>query len=107
MKKERDCNANQAPYPIYPAYQVGYPYQNMGMLQQPILQQPMMQQPMMNFATPNYNQNMNMQGFNQGTIEQQLSNLSNQVNSLERRVSNLENLVGNTTQYNTSNYQVM
>lgn len=96
MKKDRDCNANQAPYPIYPAYPMGYPYQNMGM-----------QQPMMNFATPNYNQNMNMQGFNQGTIEQQISNLSSQVNSLERRVSNLESLIGNTNQYNTSNYQVM
>ena len=103
MKKERDCNANQAPYPIYPPYPVGMPYQNMGM-QQPIMPQPIMQQPI---AFPNYNQNMNTQAFNQGTLEQQLSNLSSQVNSLERRVSNLENIVGNTNQYNTSNYQIM
>ena len=99
MKKERDCNGGKTPYPIYQPYPMG------GVM-------PQMMPNMMPQMNPNMmNQNFGYNNFNQtgtSTIEQQINNLNNQVNSLERRISNLENMIGNTsTQYNTSNYQVM
>ena len=103
MKKDRDCNCNQGmtPYPVYPNYIPG-----MGM---PMINNGYMQNPNMMLYPSNQMGNLgtNFQQ-NSSTIEQQLYNLNNQINSLERRVANLENLVGNvSTQYNTSNYQVM
>lgn len=116
MKKDRDCNCNagMAPYPIYPAYMPGMSMPmiptpgmmpNAGMMPNTgmIPNNNMMMQPNMGTTNPgtNYPQS-------NGTIEQQIYNLSNQISSLERRVSNLEGLIGNSgTQYNTSNYQVM
>ena len=97
MKKDRDCNAGITPYPIYQPYQFGMPMQ--------------MTPNMVPQINPNMlNQSYNTNNFQAGTssIEQQLVTMSNQISSLERRVNNLENLIGNTsTQYNTSNYQVM
>lgn len=102
MKKDRDCNAGMTPYPIYPTYMPG-----MGM---PMVGTPnMMTSPNM-MMQPNLGTNSMTNNYTQGgaSIEQQLLNLTNQVNSLERRISNLETLIGNnSTQYNTSNYQVM
>ena len=101
MKKDRDCNAGMTPYPIYPAYMPG--------MAMPMMNPNMMGNPAM-MAQPNLGMAGRANNYSQGssTIEQQLYNLNNQISSLERRVSSLEALVGNTsTQYNTSNYQVM
>lgn len=90
MKKDRNCGAT---YPIYP-----------GMMPQGMVGMPI---PGMMPMNPYQPQTFTQTTTNSNTIEQQLSNLNNQINSLERRVSNLENLIGNTTKYNNSNYQVM
>ncbi|MBE6138257.1 MAG: hypothetical protein E7173_00745 [Firmicutes bacterium] len=95
MKKDRNCGGGM-PYPIYPAYPGVMPIQNMPMNNM---------MPNMFNTTPNYTPDMNNMS---GIIEQQLSNLTNQVNSLERRIMSLESLVGSpNSKYNNSNYQVM
>jgi len=95
MKKDRNCGGGM-PYPIYPTYQGVMPIQNM----------PMNNMIPNAFNTmPGYMPEMNNMS---GNIEQQLSNLTSQVNSLERRIISLEALVGSpTSKYNNSNYQVM
>lgn len=98
MKKDRNCGA--VPYPIYPSYQ------GMGMVPQGMMpsMMPSMMQPTQNMAMASTNF-QNYQTTSSGTIEQQLTNLNNQVASLEKRISSLESLVGN--KYNSSNFQVM
>ena len=107
MKKDRNCGGNITPYPMYPAYPGMM--MNQGMMPQGIM--PMPNMPMNTMApntfntTPSY---MTQMSTSSGSIEQQLSNLTNQVNSLERRIMSLESLVGSpTSKYNNSNYQVM
>lgn len=102
MKKERNCGGNAMPYPVYPSYPGMMMNQGMmpGALQMP-----------MNTINPNTfgsNQNYMIQPNMSNSIEQQLSNLTSQVNSLERRIISLESLVGSpTSKYNNSNYQIM
>ena len=102
MKKERNCGGNAIPYPVYPSYPGMM--MNQGMMPN-VLQMPM------NTINPNAfssNQNYMMQPNMSNSIEQQLSNLTSQVNSLERRIISLESLIGSpTSKYNNSNYQVM
>ena len=89
MKKDRNCGMNM-PYPTYiPNMMPGIPSMNM------------MYDPNMNYS------NFNGVSYN-GSTDQQLANLSNQVDSLERRIVNLESLVGNNSStYNTTNYQML
>lgn len=108
MKKDRNCGGNAMPYPIYPSYPG---MMNQGMM--PMNPGMMMNQGVMpinpmgqSFSnSPSY---MPQTSTSTGSIEQQLSNLTSQVNSLERRIISLESLVGSpTSKYNNSNYQVM
>ena len=100
MKKDRNCGGN---YPIYPAYQM--PNMMPGIPMNIPNGIPNMNDYSMNSMVPYNNQSFNQNPNN--IYDQQLSNLSSQINSLERRVSNLESLVGNGNKYNTSNYQML
>lgn len=80
------------------------------MMQGPMMQQPMMQAPMMTPVTTS-----SPGGVSSNTLEQQLNTMQQQINTLERRVNTLENMVNQsnsinysgTSQYNSSNYQMM
>lgn len=104
MKKDRNCGGGGMPYPVYP----GMMNQGMMPMNPGIMPIPNMQ---MNPMTPNaFNTNnyMTQPEIYNNSLEQQVSNLTSQVNSLERRIISLESLVGSpTSKYNNSNYQVM
>ena len=104
MKKERNCGGNAMPYPVYPTYpNFGMPM-NPGVMPIPNMSMSNMMPNTFN-TNPDYMAQMNTSG---SSIEQQLANLTNQVNSLERRIISLESLVGSpTSKYNNSNYQIM
>ncbi len=90
MKKDRNCMST---YPVYPVTQMPQ-MMPIGMVQMPSGSPSGMSNQM------NYNQ-----GYQMGSADQQLKDMSMQLNILERRVSNLENLVGGN--YNNSNFQMM
>lgn len=98
MKKDRNCGEN---YPVYPM-----PYGTMGAMPMPTYGG--MSMPL---AGPMPMQYGNMSsGSTSSTMENQITNLSNQINSLEQRVNSLETLVNKglySSNYNTSNYQMM
>ena len=83
MKKDRACGM---PYPVYgpmPGYMP-----NMGVPVMPNMNGGIMQ-------TPTTSQNTD------------INTLNSKVNSLEKRVAALESLMGNSSNYNPSNYQMM
>lgn len=93
MKKDRNCG--NVPYPIYQAPMMP---NMMGPMVGPMM--PMMQPNMV--SMPNTT--------NTGSLEQQVSSLTNQVNNLEKRVVALESLVGTpnyNANYNNSNFQMI
>ena len=102
MKKERNCGCggNNYPYPVYPTYPGMMPYQGI-----PII--PNMN-PVMNQGMPN---NIMMPTASNGNLNNDYSNLINQVNTLERRVSRLEGIINSnntvTPKYNDSNYYMV
>lgn len=97
MKKDRNCSG-ATPYPIYQPVPQMMPPMMGQMPMQPI--QPM--QP--TYTQPSYNQPM----YSQNTLENQVANLTSQMNNLERRVAALEGTIGtNLNNYNTSNFQMM
>jgi len=106
MKKDRNCGGNSMPYPVYPSYPGMM--MNQGMIPPGVMPIPSIPMNTMAPNTFNTNPNYMMQTNTSSSIEQQLSNLTSQVNSLERRIISLESLVGSpTSKYNNSNYQVM
>lgn len=106
MKKDRNCGA--VPYPIYPTPNMSM---NPNMAPGMMPMNPNMAPGMMPM-NPNMsmNPNMGVMPLPSNNLEAQVNNLMTQMNSLERRVAALESAVGNTnfsTNYNTSNYQMM
>ncbi len=103
MKKDRNCGG----YPIYPQMIPSFG----GM----VMPDQMITMPGNNVMGYPNNGMMNVPGGSTTTLQNNygssdLSNLTSQVSSLEQRVSRLENLVNNGTyssNYNTSNYQMM
>lgn len=90
MKKDRNCGV---PYPVYPAYQ-GMPYM-------PNMPLPNMGMPAMNVPYDTSTTSSN---------DQSIQNLREQISLLDKRVTNLENLFhtqNSTSQYSSSNYQMM
>lgn len=106
MKKDRNCSG-ATPYPIYQPVPQMIPPMIGQMPMQPM--QPMQpiqpMQPMQpTYTQPSYNQPM----YSQNTLENQVANLTSQMNNLERRVAALEGTIGtNLNNYNTSNFQMM
>lgn len=97
MKKDRNCGGG------YPVYQ-NIPMQ-MGGMPMPMPTYGGMPMPM-----PLVGQGMQTEiSSNYSNVESQINNLNNQINALEQRVSSLESLVnkGFSSNYNTSNYQMM
>lgn len=82
MKSNRNCGGN---YPVYPMPQT-MNYQ--GQMPQPMMMPNQMLQ-------------------SQTSLEGQLNLMANQINNLERRVTVLETTVTGSSNYNTSNYQMM
>lgn len=112
LKKDRNCGGMPTPYPVYP--NMGMPMQGMPMGGIPMqgMQGPLpiggVNMPMpgpMPAPMPYMNSPMTS---GQGFTNTEINTLARQVNSLEQRVSNLENMVGkSSSNYNTSNYQMM
>ena len=105
MKKDRNCGGN---FPVYPAM----PYGGMQMGGMPMnYGMPMPTYGGMPMPLVGTNSNMQSNVSNAySNVESQITNLTNQVNSLEQRVSSLESLVNKniySSNYNTSNYQMM
>lgn len=107
MKKDRNCGCGGAtPYGMYPTMS---PYGMPGMMQG---MQPMQGMMPINMVGTYPN---TMNNISSNTIEQQINTLEQQINSLENRVSTLENmannsnsvLYSNSSNYNSSNYQMM
>ncbi len=102
LKKDRNCGG-MTPYPVYPnmyggAMPMGGPMQMNGGIAMP------MPLPM---PAPTMGGNITSNTSNYTTNE--INTLSGQINSLEQRVTNLENMLSKSysTNYNTSNYQMM
>lgn len=100
MKKDRNCGGN---YPVYPM-----PYGNAQMAM-PMPTYGGMPMPLAGPMPMQYG-NMGGSSSNTSNLENQITNLNNQINSLEQRVNSLETLVNKglySSNYNTSNYQMM
>lgn len=101
MSKDRNCGGN-TPYPVYPMYG------NMQGMPGPLpiggVNMPMPMPMPMPTPTP-----MMTQTSTPSYTASEINTLSNQINNLEQRVSNLEKIVNNaySSNYNTSNYQIM
>ena len=90
LKKERNC----AGYPVYP---------NMGGMPMPLPMYPNMN------MYPSMNTYPSMNSSADNSMMTDLNSLNSKINKLEQRVTAIENAINNsyTSNYNTSNYQMM
>lgn len=109
MKKDRNCGAQPYPVPMMNNYQGAIPVPMMQPGIQPIMQPGIMGGvPMMPGMYPNAQSGVTSN--NTGSMNQMVSSLQSQVKDLERRVTTLENVMNGSnysSNYNTSNYQMM
>lgn len=106
MKKERNCNCNMNPYPVYPMYPGMMPQGAGQMMPQGINPNMGMYNGIVMPTVPNSTMGQSMSG-----AENQISAMNSQIASLERRVSRLEAMTGSSSnispKYSESNYYMV